>query len=157
MFITGCCTATTDPRRGGLFSYCPKAYQERLDHREKSVIALERSQKEQQEISRKLEEEARARHAILDEQTQQLALLDENIANIQRKIHVYQKQTKAKSQERLRLEEKLRLANEQVRRLQAEKQDSPQELAVMEAKIQKLKQEIEELLQLTLQLTQSPK
>lgn len=41
LLLNGCAGGTTDPRRGGLFSYNPDAYEQRLSDREHQLSSIE--------------------------------------------------------------------------------------------------------------------
>ncbi|WP_415407901.1 hypothetical protein ACLHDG_05045 [Sulfurovum sp. CS9] len=41
LLLNGCAGGTTDPRKGGLFSYSPDAYEKRLSDREHQLSAIE--------------------------------------------------------------------------------------------------------------------
>ena len=40
-FITSCSCSNSDPRQGGLFSYCPSKYEQRIQDRENELAAAE--------------------------------------------------------------------------------------------------------------------
>lgn len=42
ILLNGCAGGTTDPRKGGLFSYNPEAYEQRLADRERELSSIER-------------------------------------------------------------------------------------------------------------------
>ncbi len=41
LLLNGCAGGTTDPRQGGLFSYNPNAYEQRLSDRERHLSSIE--------------------------------------------------------------------------------------------------------------------
>ncbi|MEA2048475.1 MAG: hypothetical protein U9O64_08540 [Campylobacterota bacterium] len=41
LLLNGCAGGTTDPRKGGLFSYNPDAYEKRLSDRERRLSSIE--------------------------------------------------------------------------------------------------------------------
>ena len=41
LLLNGCAGGTTDPRKGGLFSYNPDAYEKRLSDRERHLTSIE--------------------------------------------------------------------------------------------------------------------
>jgi len=47
--INGCAGNTTDPRKGGLFSYDPDAYEQRLATRENKISSIENDTKREKE------------------------------------------------------------------------------------------------------------
>jgi len=54
LFFSGCAGQTTDPRKGGLFSYDPQAYERRLAERQAKLDAVENDTGRQRQESRKL-------------------------------------------------------------------------------------------------------
>ncbi|KAA3599761.1 MAG: hypothetical protein D8M57_03535 [Candidatus Scalindua sp. AMX11] len=85
MFSVGCQT-TTDPRRGGLFSYNPRAYEKRLDDRRSQKIALKRENTVMQQNSENLKEQFTNKQAEEDERARQIAVLDKEIDMIEGEI-----------------------------------------------------------------------
>jgi hypothetical protein len=57
LLLSGCAGTTTDPRKGGLFSYNPDAYEQRLAEREKRLEAIERDTAAQKRKSHVLKKE----------------------------------------------------------------------------------------------------
>ena len=54
MILNGCAGGTTDPRQGGLFSYDPAAYEQRLAERENHLSAIEKDTAAQKRKSAQL-------------------------------------------------------------------------------------------------------
>jgi len=54
LLLSGCAGTTTDPRRGGLFSYNPQAYEQRLADRERQLSDIERDTAAQKRQSERL-------------------------------------------------------------------------------------------------------
>lgn len=74
--LAGCAGKTTDPRQGGLFSYNPKAYEERLAERKQNLSRIEQATEEEKAKSSQLEMEKSAREqekADLEAEFQKLA------------------------------------------------------------------------------------
>lgn len=57
LLLNGCAGGTTDPRQGGLFSYNPAAYEERLSDRERHLSAIEKDTAAQKRKSARLKKE----------------------------------------------------------------------------------------------------
>jgi len=57
LFLNGCAGGTTDPRKGGLFSYNPNAYEQRLAEREQHLSAIENDTAAQKRKSNRLKNE----------------------------------------------------------------------------------------------------
>ena len=54
LFLNGCAGGTTDPRQGGLFSYDPNAYEQRLSDRERHLSSIENDTAAQKRKSTRL-------------------------------------------------------------------------------------------------------
>ncbi len=59
VLLSGCAGQTTDPRQGGLFSYDPKAYDQRLADRENRLAELDHDNAVQSKKNRQLKYEKR--------------------------------------------------------------------------------------------------
>ena len=57
LLLNGCAGSTTDPRKGGLFSYNPTAYEQRLSDREKHLASIEKDTDEQKRKSARLKKD----------------------------------------------------------------------------------------------------
>jgi chromosome segregation ATPase len=151
LVLTGCAT-TTDPRQGGLFSYSPKAYEQRLQERRTTLSALdEKNQQEQQS----LEDEVKAKRQILAEQKSQLTALDTQLAETQQRIATYQAQSQEQTAQKVRLEREMRQAEARLRALEKEASASPQDVEAKQAKIQQLRADIEKLSKVANEVLQS--
>lgn len=54
LLLNGCAGGTTDPRQGGLFSYNPAAYEQRLSDRERHLASIENDTAAQKQKSARL-------------------------------------------------------------------------------------------------------
>lgn len=54
LLLNGCAGGTTDPRQGGLFSYDPDAYEQRLSDRERHLASVENDTAAQKRKSARL-------------------------------------------------------------------------------------------------------
>jgi hypothetical protein len=54
LLLNGCAGGTTDPRQGGLFSYDPNAYEQRLADRERHLSSIENDTAAQKRKSNRL-------------------------------------------------------------------------------------------------------
>jgi chromosome segregation ATPase len=108
----GCGPTTTDPRQGGLFSYNPEAYEQRLQQRRAEKQRLEQEnqqlQKEQQDLEAQSDltraERARLRRQLGD-MDQDLAMVEQKLARVkartkQQKYKLWKAQTKLKNAKR---------------------------------------------------------
>ena len=148
--LTGCAT-TTDPRQGGLFSYSPKAYQQRLDERQKTLEALGDNAAEQQ----RLEREAEEKRQVLAEQKKQLVALDTELDAVYQRMATYQAQNQEKAAEKTRLEHDLRQAKARLDALKKEESVGADAVEKKKAQIKQLKTDIENLSKVMNLMTQS--
>ena len=138
--LTGCAT-TTDPRQGGLFSYNPQAYQQRLDERRNTLAALGNNAEEQQ----RLEREAEEKRQVLTEQKKQLVALDTELDTVYQRMATYQAQNQEKAAEKTRLERDIRQAKARLNALKKEESVGSDGVEEKQAQIQRLKADIEKL------------
>jgi predicted nucleic acid-binding Zn-ribbon protein len=150
LLLIGCAT-TTDPRQGGLFSYNPQAYEQRLEERRQTMAALDKNRLE----GERLEREVQAKRETLAEQKKLLSGLDAELADTHQRIATYQSQNQQQAAEKARLERDIRQAKTRLQALQKESSDSPQEAAAKQAKIRQLQTDIEKLTQVVNLLLQS--
>jgi len=57
LLLSGCAGQTTDPRKGGLFSYDPDAYEQRLDERRAHLNAIEKENAHLKHKNKKLKQQ----------------------------------------------------------------------------------------------------
>ncbi len=57
LLLNGCAGGTTDPRQGGLFSYDPNAYEQRLADRERHLSSIENDTAAQKRKNNRLKRE----------------------------------------------------------------------------------------------------
>jgi predicted nucleic acid-binding Zn-ribbon protein len=150
LLLIGCAT-TTDPRQGGLFSYNPQAYEQRLEERRQTMAALDKNRLE----AERLEIEVQAKREAVTEQKKLLSGLDAELADTHQRIATYQSQNQQQAAEKARLERDIRQAKTRLQALQKESSDSPQEAAAKQAKIRQLQTDIEKLTQVVNLLLQS--
>jgi len=66
LLLNGCAGNTTDPRKGGLFSYDPNAYEQRLASRENHLASIERDteaqKRKQAQLKRELSSQKKKNH-----------------------------------------------------------------------------------------------
>ena len=84
------CATTDDPRQGGLFSYNPAAYEERLEQRRQNMTALQQNQRQEEAQARQLESDVQTRQARLESENARLRELDEELVELQQDINQYQ-------------------------------------------------------------------
>jgi len=89
LFLAGCAagTKTTDPRKGGLFSYNPEAYQKRLDQRKAQRSYYERDTYKQRQVGSQLNKNLAAEKRQLALLKVNLSSLDDSLNALQRRIN----------------------------------------------------------------------
>jgi chromosome segregation ATPase len=141
LFALAGCATTTDPRQGGLFSYNPNAYEQRLQQRRQTLEALKRNQADLPA----LEVEAEAKRRVLAEQKNQLTALEAELDDVKQRLASYHVKNQEQATEKTRLEHDLLLAKTQLQALQKQEDDSPQDMEAKQAEIQRLRADIEKL------------
>jgi len=141
LFVLVGCATTTDPRQGGLFSYNPKAYEQRLEERRNTLEALKKNAQDQQ----RLEREAEEKRQVLAEQKQQLIALDTELADAHQRLATYQAQNQTQAAEKTRLERDIRQAEARLHVLRKEASAGPDGVEEKQAQMQQLRADIEKL------------
>lgn len=101
--LAGCAGQTTDPRQGGLFSYNPQAYEQRLEDRRGHLSQVEQANREAETESAALESERASRQkekAALQRQVRQLSA---SITKMEKDIKGKQAKTAIQQQEQQRI------------------------------------------------------
>jgi hypothetical protein len=66
LLLNGCAGQTTDPRKGGLFSYDPDAYEQRLADRRNHLASIEqdtdKQKRKQAQLKRELNAQKKKKH-----------------------------------------------------------------------------------------------
>lgn len=87
--LAGCATSS-DPRQGGLFGgiagLSSGAYDQRVQEREAKLHASQQSQAELSAEGARLEQEKTARQALVAQERQRLAKLDQDVQGLERKV-----------------------------------------------------------------------
>ena len=148
--LVGCAT-TDDPRQGGLFSYNPKAYEQRLAERRAALQEIQAQQQSEEDRSRRLHAELTAKQSEFDRQKSLLDALESDLTRVDRELETYQAKTSAQSAEKVRIENEVKRLKSQIQSGRDQGQPMVDE---KEKRIAALKAEIDELLKLTLLLTQ---
>jgi chromosome segregation ATPase len=151
LLLLASCATTEDPRQGGLFGYNREAYEKRLAERRAALQGIQVEQRDETERSRQLETELALKQTEYDTQKGRLDALDNDLINIHKDLEKYQARTRAQSAEKKRLDREVKRLNNQIESLRNQNRLSIDE---KEKKIASLKAEIDELLKLTLLLTQ---
>ncbi len=80
------CSGTTDPSKGGLFSYNPTAYEKRLEQRENYLADAQARQESEQVRAFALENEVMDKSRRVSQQQQQLISLRSSIAHERQRL-----------------------------------------------------------------------
>ncbi|MCR5536317.1 MAG: hypothetical protein K6F05_02780 [Succinivibrio sp.] len=125
--LSGCAT-TDDPRQGGLFSYSPEKYEQRIADRQAQLYAIETEQRSTEAETAKLVQLEQKKQTEVRKLKQQLAAsqrkLDKQLANLQSKPQskaLQQKSTELKQQS-ARVDElkDLEAQKQEIKRLQSQ-------------------------------------
>ena len=147
MLLAGCQT-TTDPSKGGLFSYSPTAYEQRAAERQERLNELQREQAAEEQRRAALQQTAAQKQDELAAMQQKLQIANAESADLKKKLDAFKAQNAA--QQAALTDLKARQA-----RLQADIQTSQSEIGEMaalggwedelEAVAEQLRREIERL------------
>ncbi len=108
LLAVGCANQTTDPRKGGLFSYNPEAYEQRLADRKAEKERLEADTKRLQEEQTTLQAQTEGARAERDALLQKVADLDKDLNRVERRIARVRAKTKAQKHQLWKAQIKLK-------------------------------------------------
>jgi chromosome segregation ATPase len=129
------CQTTSDPRQGGLFSYNPQAYEQRLAERQARLEHIERQTAAEQQRSRELEATLDEKEAERQARARDLEALDEDIAQVEAELQAFEGKTAAAEQKHWQLGVRLKSVKKQLAEVRAEQH----------ADVEEKKQEIDRL------------
>ncbi len=86
LLLVGCSATTTDPSKGGLFSYSPEAYEARIKEREARLAAIEAQQAKEREESEALKKAVGERVVTVAAQQGQLREMQTNIESLKTRL-----------------------------------------------------------------------
>lgn len=139
LLILAGCASTDDPRHGGLFSYSPEKYEQRLADREARLAAIEEEQ------SWELDRQAALKKAR-DSRTKEIRQLKSDQARMDKKIRDLKRSGKSsEAAELARKNEALKKELAEIESRSRTADTSPAEIAAKREKIRQLKQEREAL------------
>ena len=138
------CQTTDDPKKGGLFSYNPKAYERRLEDRKSELETLERDTARQKQAAEELEATRAQKTAERDSLRREIKLLDDDIISLEKKIEGIQAKTKSQESEKWRMNVKVKALKAELENLRSTPQD---DVEAKEKEIEALKQKIDLLLE----------
>ena len=103
LLLTGCAGQTTDPRQGGLFSYNPQAYEQRLQDRREYLSQVEQDNRAAEAESAELESERASRQQEKAALQRQLRKLSASIAQMEKEIKAKKAKTAGQQQKQQRI------------------------------------------------------
>ncbi len=86
LLLAGCAGQTTDPRQGGLFSYNPNAYEQRLQDRRTHLDQVEEQNRQEQAQSTALQSERATRQKEMISLRRQVRKLNASIASLEKDV-----------------------------------------------------------------------
>ncbi|MDD9300904.1 MAG: hypothetical protein HUK40_00610 [Desulfobacter sp.] len=140
--VGGCVSTETDPRKGGLFSYNPKAYEKRIDDRKSTLETTEADTAQAKQEGQALELTQQEKQAQHEAMKTKLAVLYNESGKLQKELE----QTKAANAQQ---EKELKRLLEEVgnfRNHTIKTNNSKTSDAAKQAKIAQLQQRMDELL-----------
>ncbi|MCP4119153.1 MAG: hypothetical protein GY737_27860 [Desulfobacteraceae bacterium] len=141
--LFGCTASTeTDPRKGGLFSYNPKAYEQRLEERRGELAETEADTAKTQEETERHKADKQARQAEHESVRQQLSALYADSGKLQRKLDQAKAANAKQEKELARL--KTKVAGLRSQTIQVN--NFPKSDAAKQKKIEALQKRMNELL-----------
>lgn len=139
--LAGCAGQTTDPRQGGLFSYNPQAYEQRLEDRKSNLSEIEKANREAQAKSSQLETEKSIQEKEKAQLEASLQELSVSIASLEKNIRVTRTKTAAQKKEKERILGELK-SMQSSSKLADEKED-PEEKRLEIERLKKKQDELE--------------
>lgn len=84
--LGGCVSTETDPRKGGLFSYNPQAYEKRIEQRKTSLSETEADTEQARQEGRQLEESKQEKQARQEALKDKLTVLYAQSGQLQKQL-----------------------------------------------------------------------
>lgn len=103
LLLSGCAGGSTDPRTGGLLSYNPDAYEQRLQERQAKLAAIRQGNESLQAESSQLEAEKSARLKEKASVEKELKKVNTSVAALEKSIKTKQTRTAGQHDEQQRL------------------------------------------------------
>jgi hypothetical protein len=148
--LTGCAGQTTDPRQGGLFSYNPDAYEQRLRDRRDQLTQVEQANQSEEARTSGLRAEQSAQLEEKAALERQLKKLSSSIASLEKDVKKKRAATATQQKERQRILHELQTLQSSART--ADDMEDPEEkrleLERLKAKRDQLEKEASNLMKL---------
>ena len=103
VLLAGCAGQTTDPRQGGLFSYNPQAYEQRLQERQSHLSQVEQENRAAEDQALSLESERAAREQENVSLRAKIKKLSASVSRLEKDIKAKQAKNAAQKKEQQRL------------------------------------------------------
>jgi multidrug resistance efflux pump len=145
-FLISGCTTTTDPRKGGLFSYNPKAYEVRLDKRKSELHTIEKNTNIQKIESQNLESKLSQNKKRFRDLTEDINHLNVNLTFLQKRVEKSKVSTKRADSKREAILIKLKEVKQKVANLKSGKFKN-QNITQKEKRLSKLQNEFDSLME----------
>lgn len=113
------CATTTDPREGGLFSYNPKAYEQRLQERQTRLKELEAQKEEEQRKQQELQGKLSSQKALHDEVSEKVGTLEKSITHLDEVLSKSRAHSHEDEKNLVQTHIKLKALKEEVARIRA--------------------------------------
>ena len=146
LFLLSCATTqtTTDPRKGGLFSYNRKAYEKRLDDRRAKKGDLESKQTIEQQKKEQLEGQVALKQSERNALRKKIASLDSDISKIEKQIASAKIQNDKQKHAQWKINMKLKALK---KKLAAAKSSASPDTKAKKKEIERLEKELDRLLE----------
>jgi chromosome segregation ATPase len=135
---------TTDPRAGGLYSYDPEAYEQRLAERRERLTHLEQQEAAEAERREELETEVAEKRAERDELAAEVAAVEADVERIQKAIYETEAQTEQHNKKLWQLNVNIKKVKQDIKLLKASA--GREDIAAREQELARLKSRLDELL-----------
>lgn len=144
MFALSACVASneTDPRKGGLFSYNPKAYEERLEERKTTLAQTEADTEKAKQEGQVLEASKQEKIAVQEDVKARLSALYAETGKLAKQLDETKAANKAQETELASLKKQVADLRSQTIKVNNSGDSDP----VKQEKITQLKQRMDELL-----------
>ncbi len=149
--LSGCMASTHDPREGGLLSYNPKAYEERIAHRKARKDELEIRKMSEEKRTANLEEQILLKQFERDALAKKITALDSDILQIEKLLAVAKTETDAQKHLLWKINTQLKKSRkdlEAARTNPVDTKSKENEVTRLENEIDRLLEEAEALSQL---------
>jgi chromosome segregation ATPase len=143
LFALTACQTTTDPSKGGLFSYDPEAYEKRIENRENRLKEIEDQQEIEKQKSEQLQHDLTEKKVEKNEFHARIAVLEDNLVQLKSEIKNVDIETEKREKEILHIELESKALEEELNKI---KMSSTEGIESKKKEIERLELRIDELL-----------